>query len=248
MEGGTIREKVWQRMIDEEVVLPDSRFHFDWTSCILDFRGSEDAVYQLAQHLVYKNAERLFITPDNCLEGLREISLQDGKQVLVATYGILRGFVLLDPGVIEPGDFRYVALLDGMEKIGRYVSLREMKSMGNVDLLVTGVSAVSSKSGVRYGKGHGFFDIEWALHWEIGVVDLETPVIAVCHDYQVIDEDLPPSILDTACDVIFTPEATIEVPHPSKPSRGIVWDLLDTEHQEIPPLQELRRMRGGSCL
>jgi 5-formyltetrahydrofolate cyclo-ligase len=37
--------------------------------------------------------------------------------------------------------------------------LREISSFGKIDLLITGISLVTEK-GVRWGKGHGYFDLE----------------------------------------------------------------------------------------
>ena len=42
-------------------------------------------------------------------------------------------------------------------------------------------SAVSL-DGVRFGKGHGFFDLEWGMFTELGIVDDSTPVAAVVHE------------------------------------------------------------------
>ena len=39
--------------------------------------------------------------------------------------------------------------------------------------MVTGASAVSL-DGVRFGKGHGFFDLEWGMFTDMGIVDDDT--------------------------------------------------------------------------
>jgi 5-formyltetrahydrofolate cyclo-ligase len=49
----------------------------------------------------YRDADILFIAPDNCIQELWDRALKDGKAVLVTTYGICRGFWLLDPQVIR---------------------------------------------------------------------------------------------------------------------------------------------------
>jgi 5-formyltetrahydrofolate cyclo-ligase len=108
--------------------------------------------------------------------------------------------------------------------------------------MITGTGAINEE-GVRFGKGHGFFDAEWGMLYRIGVIDTTTPAIALVHDCQVLRETLHPEVFDTVADLIFTPTRTIEVHHPHKPTCGIVWDLLDpVMYDTIPPLQELRAM------
>jgi 5-formyltetrahydrofolate cyclo-ligase len=109
--------------------------------------------------------------------------------------------------------------------------------------MVTGASAVSL-DGVRFGKGHGFFDMEWGMFTEIGIVDEATPVTAVVHDVQVVEEKLHPSETDILVDAIATPTRFITVKRAQRP-RGIHWDMLAPEQiAATPPLLELQRMRG----
>ena len=42
------------------------------------------------------------------------------------------------------------------------MSIIHERDLGKIDLMLTGASAVS-KNGVRFGKGHGFFDLEWGM-------------------------------------------------------------------------------------
>lgn len=240
MDKGPIRQRVWSEL--RRVARPDSRFHFEFSEFIPDFEGSSEALARLMECEDYQGARVVFITPDNCLEELRHLALTHQKVVLVPTYGILRGFVLLEPGTIAPELFRHAAALDGMEKIGRYVTLDQIYSLGRIDLLVTGVSVVNYQ-GIRFGKGHGYFDLEWALLFSVGVVDLDTPVFVVAHDCQVVSEQLESSEFDTVCDLIFTPERIIRVSNPQKPASGVIWDCLEPGMLEaIPPLQELKQM------
>jgi 5-formyltetrahydrofolate cyclo-ligase len=114
--------------------------------------------------------------------------------------------------------------------------------------MITGPGAIN-EAGVRFGKGHGFFDAEWGMLHRIGVIDATTSAIALVHDCQVLRETLHPEIFDTVADLIFTPTRTIEVPNPHKPTCGIVWDLLDpVMYDTIPPLQELRAMEEAGAL
>lgn len=240
----TVRERVFTEL--RKVARPDSRFHFDFAEFIADFEGSEAANERLMAHRHYRDARCIFITPDNCLEQLRHRALLDGKRVLMTTYSIKRGFWLLDAASIPPDRLLYAATLDGMERHGRPVTLAQIRAeLPAVDYMVTGTGAIN-EAGVRFGKGHGFFDAEWGMLYRIGRIDTRTPTAAVVHDCQVLRERLYPEVFDTVADAIFTPTRTIEVDAPHKPTCGIVWDLLDPAMLEtIPPLQELRAMEAG---
>jgi len=234
------REEVWERL--RGVARPDSRFHLDFSQFIPDFEDSERALARVLGLEAYRQARFVFITPDNCLETLREQALEDGKKVLVPTYGIRRGFVLLDPAKITGGDRRLASWLDGMERLGEYVSLVDIARFGRFDLMVTGASVISHQ-GVRWGKGHGFFDLEWAMMYSIGAAGEDTPILVFVHGCQVIETEIRPSAFDTVCDLIVTPSRVIEVENPIKPTVGVIWDRLEAGMlEDIPPLRELRDM------
>lgn len=236
----SVRERVWSEL--RKVAVADSRFHFDFGEFIADFQGGDAAVRRLVEHPHYQRARLIFITPDNCLDRLRLKALEDCKTVLMTTYAIRRGFWLLDPATIAPEHLLYASTLDGMERIGRPVNLAEIAAMDQVDYLVTGTGAINH-DGVRFGKGHGFFDAEWAMLYRLGRIGAATPAAAVVHDCQVLDETLQPEVFDTVVDTIFTPTRTIEVKAPHKPTCGILWDRLDPHMLEtIPPLMQLKAM------
>ena len=235
-----IREQVWSQL--RRVALPDSRFHFDFGSFIADFHGSSEATLRLRDLQGYKAAKTIFITPDNCTEELRRRALEDGKLVLVTTYAIRRGFWLLGRN-IPAGKLDYAATLDGLEKMGEPATLEAMRMWElKIDLMVTGTGAINME-GVRFGKGHGFCDREWARLFMAGVISRKTQTVAIVHDYQVLAEQLSPEEFDTACDTVVTPTRVIEVSGAQKPVCGILWEKLAPEmFDSIPPLQELRRL------
>jgi 5-formyltetrahydrofolate cyclo-ligase len=234
-----VRARVWAEL--SKVAVPDSRFHFDFGEFIADFAGGDAACARLTGHSYYRAAKLIFIAPDNCIERLRLQALRDGKLVLMTTYSIKRGFWVLDPARIAPADYAYASTLDGMERCGQRVALARIADMPAVDYMVTGTGAINHE-GVRFGKGHGFFDAEWGMLYRVGVINTHTPTAAVVHDCQVLQQELHPEIFDTVADFIFTPTRTISVAGPHKPSCGIVWSLLDPKmYETIPPLQELNR-------
>ncbi|KAI1857158.1 hypothetical protein JX265_011359 [Neoarthrinium moseri] len=245
-----VRTRVWADLL--QVAVADSRFHLDFGEYITDFAGSSAATDRLVALAAYREAAVLFVTPDNCLEELRRRALEAGKRVLVTTYGIRRGFWLLDPAAIRRewegrlgarGWSWYAATLDGMERVGRRVSLRDLVDLGiRVPVLVTGTGAINTQ-GIRFGKGHGFFDLEWAMLFSIGVIQQSAVAVAVVHDCQLLEEDLRPDVFDTVCDVVITPTRVVEVEAAQKPTCGILWDRLQPGMlEDIPPLQELKEM------
>lgn len=269
-EKASIRARVWPAL--REVAIPDSRFHWDFSSFIADFAGSRAAndALLVSQPCFDRGAESsdnacVFIAPDNCLEYLREQALCRGVKVLVTSYGIRRGFWLLDPveirsqAAMRPGSdnfqwlFRYAATLDGMERIGRPVTLSEIAFdlRLRIDLMVTGTGAINGH-GVRIGKGHGFFDLEWGMLHALGMVDAtKTVTAAVVHDCQVLEdeEEVASDVFDTVCDIVVTPTRMLQVQEArtKKPTCGILWDRLEEGMlEDIPPLRELRDLKVGT--
>lgn len=237
-----VRQKIWNRLKD--VAIPDSRFHLNFAEVIPDFQGSGAALDRLADLPFYKQGRYAFITPDNCLADLRSRMLRAGKTIVMSTYGIYRGFILLEPGMVPKGQELFAGWLDGAEYFGRPIGLSEIAERGAFDFMVTGASAVSL-DGVRFGKGHGFFDLEWGMFTDIGIADETTPIAAVVHDIQVVDDKLYPSPTDIIVDYIAAPGALHELQRTNKRPRGIKWELLEPQQIEAtPPLQELQRMRG----
>ena len=236
-----IRQQIWEKL--RPVAKPDSRFHLDFANVIPDFVGSEQAIQRLIEQPIYRESHYAFVAPDNGLAQLRRRMLDDGKTLVVSTYGIHRGFVLLEPSRIAREHTQFASWLDGMEYFGSPISLEEIASRGRFDFMATGASAVSV-NGVRFGKGHGFFDLEWGMFTDTGVADERTPVIAVVHDVQVVEEELQPSETDILVDAVATPTRYLNVQRGQRP-KGIKWNLLEPgQLMATPPLQELQRMQG----
>lgn len=240
-----IRQKIWTRLHD--VAIPDSRFHLAFSEVIPDFKDSAAATDRIMALPFVQSAKYAFVTPDNCLVDLRRRLLEAGVTLVVSTYGIYRGFFLLEPGTIPPGQALFAAWLDGLEHFGRPITLAEIAARGRFDVLVTGASAVSLE-GVRFGKGHGFFDLEWGMFTDIGIVDEASPVVAIVHDVQVVEDKLTPSPTDIIVDYIATPGAMHSVKRSHPRPRGVKWELLDEKTIEsTPPLKDLQAMHGLSA-
>jgi 5-formyltetrahydrofolate cyclo-ligase len=237
-----VRQNIWSKLKD--VALPDSRFHLNFAEVIPDFLGSAAATERIFSMPIFKHCKYAFVTPDNCLVELRRRMLDAGITLVVSTYGIYRGFYILRPEEIDRRDNLFAAWLDGLEHFGKPISLAEIGALGRFDLMVTGASAVSL-DGVRFGKGHGFFDLEWGMFSDIGIAGESTPVIAMVHDVQVVEDKLHPSPTDILVDWISTPTRLLKIERRMARPRGIRWDLVEAEQIErTPPLQELRRAHG----
>lgn len=232
------RERIWAELA--KVARPDSRFHWDFSSFIADFDGSEECARRVRSLDSYHTGETVFITPDNSTEALRAQAITDERPILMTTYGIVRGFLLLEPGSVPAGQEAYAATLDGMDHHARPVTLAQISSGHPLRLLVTGGSAVSI-NGVRFGKGHGYFDLEWAILSEIGMVDAATEIACVAHDCQVVDEALLGEDHDVPVDWIVTPTRSIHVDVPGRRAGRVRWEMLEhSSLAHVPPLQELR--------
>lgn len=237
-----IRQRIWSKLA--EVARPDTRFHMNFAEVIPDFEGSTAATDFITSLDAYKRCRYAFITPDNCLVELRRRMIEAEIPFVMSTYGIYRGFLIIEPGMVPKGAELYAAWLDGMEHFGRPVTLAEVARRGSFDFLVTGASAVSM-DGVRFGKGHGFFDLEWGMFTDMGIVNDGTPVAAAVHDCQVVEDKLHPSETDILVDYIATPTRLITVDKRGKRPRGVKWELLEPEQiAATPPIRELQKMRG----
>src|ERR687885_457573 len=91
------RARVWREL--REVARPDSRFHWDFTSFIPDFTGSEACAGRIGELPGFSALgadRRLFVTPDNSTEDFRRRMLQLHCPFVMTTYGIARGFLALE--------------------------------------------------------------------------------------------------------------------------------------------------------
>ncbi len=239
MDAKTARIMIWEEL--RKVARPDSRFSWNFAEFITDYEGSEHCTELLCQQEFYKNAKVIFITPDNNLVTFREQAIRDKKIILMTNYGITRGVFCIRPEWIPEGKEELAATLDGVQRFWKHMTLKQIKAeIGKIDFLVTGASAITP-AGLRFGKGHGYFDLEWAMFYTIGVVGLDTPVVAVGHDCQVVDVDVVAQPYDTAIDYIVTPTRVIHTRNEfPKPTRGVLWSMLSPGMlEQIPPLQEL---------
>jgi len=162
----------------------------------------------------------------------------------MTTYGIVRGFYRLDPSTIPASDHRYAATLDGFDRYAVAMPLVELQNGEKFALLVTGGSAVSN-NGVRFGKGHGYFDFEWAVLSELGLTDSSSVVADVVHDCQFVNEVMPAEKHDVVVDWVVTPTQVMHIDQSSRQSGRVFWELVPgTEFEQLSIVAELRAIQN----
>jgi 5-formyltetrahydrofolate cyclo-ligase len=227
-----------------QVAVPDSRFDLDVSRFVPDFENSSRCDDYVRALDAYRDASTVFIAPDNCLERMRRLALDDGKTVVVPTYGMRRGIVRLRPRGVRKADRDLAATLDGLERFGERLSLSDLAASPPIDVMITGAIAVTA-AGAHVGGGQAYLDLEWAILAELNLVAASTPVVAVVHSCQVIEADLAPGRFDVTVDVIVTPDACRETGRPYARPAGISWDQIDADPlARVAYLAELHAQRS----
>ncbi|GAA1642992.1 5-formyltetrahydrofolate cyclo-ligase [Georgenia ruanii] len=240
--GTFVVRKTQIRLLMEDglraIARPDSRWHLDVSKFVPDFEGSERCHGALRELPAYRAARTVFITPDNSLQAAVHHALDDGKAVLVPTYGLRRGIVLLDD--VALADRAFAATLDGLERFGRTLDVDGLRAVGTVDLIVSGATALT-RAGLHIGGESGFFGLEWAILADLGLVEEATPIVAVVHDIQVLDIDLSPGPEDLGVDTVLTPTETIHTHRAFARPTGARPLPAGGALDHLPYLRELRR-------
>ena len=241
-----VRERVWEKL--REVGDPDSRFAWDFGEFIADYDGSDQGAERLLELAEEQSWDSWLVTPDNNLDPARERLIERNTPYLMPTYGIRRGFLGLDPADVPRGEAAFASVLDGMNRFAELRPLEDLEANHpSLDVMVTGASFVTWE-GLRMGKGHGFFDLEWAMLRNIGLATKETRVVAAVHDVQVLQEERSAEYAadhDTIVDYIVTPTEVYRIEGAQPKPEGIYWDLLsEGEIRDIPPLETLWERAG----
>lgn len=232
VQATRVRRAVWNELA--KVARPDSRFDVDLDRFVPDFAGRERCDERLAGLDAYVAARTVLAAPDNSLEAFRAAALADGKRLVVPTYGMRRGFVLLDGRHVRPEDRSLAATLDGMERFGRPLNLAGLRSLRSVDLVASGAVAVT-RSGIHLGSGDGFLDLEWGLLCHLGLAGPDTPVVASVHSCQVIDAPIRPGRHDVIVDLIVTPGRLLRCPPTFPKPAGLFFDELRVDPDRAGP-------------
>ncbi len=231
-EKTRLRRLIWDLMERRNI----SRFPRPVHGRIPNFVGAEEAAKRALSLNEWRRALVVKVNPDSPQRPLRELALQEGKKVIMATPRLSQGFIMIDPAIIPKSMLRFASTIKGAFRLGRLLRLTEIPP---IDLVITGCVAVDRR-GNRLGKGGGYAEIEYAILRELGVTDESTPVITTVHDIQVVGR-VPREEHDLTVDVILTPTRTLRVEPRSPKPKGIYWSLLG-DKKAPPVIKELRQL------
>jgi 5-formyltetrahydrofolate cyclo-ligase len=237
-----LRTSVWPRL--RAVARPHPLLGFDFDNFIADFDGSDRCADRVRELPAYRSATTVFVTPDESTGLLRQHVLTDGKVLVVTSFGISSGFRRVRPDELPDGGPEQAASMDWLHQRAATVSLAELAGAG-IGLLVTGAGAVAD-GGIRMGKGHGYFDLEWAMLSEIGALGEAPTVVGVVHDCQRLPLAVRAAAHDVPLDLVVTPSGVEEVVVDRSPGR-VHWPLLTVERaSHMPPVVELALLQAGA--
>lgn len=197
-----IRDWIWEKMTQMQI----ARFPLPCYGRIPNFIGVKAASKQILELPEFSKANLLFSAPDFVLHPVREIVLQNRKDLLVATPHIQAFLFLKD---IPPNIISKAVTIKEMNKYGREVKLNQITRV--IDIFCQGSVAVDRK-GNRLGKGKGYGDQEFQILQSEGLIDKQTVVLTVIHDMQLLDDfSYLMESRDVKVRIILTPKEVIRL-------------------------------------
>lgn len=237
-----LRTAVWPQL--RMVARPHPILGFDFDNFIADFDGSTRCADLICALPSYQQAQAVFVTPDESTLTVRQRVLEDGKILVVTTFGITRGFRMVRPADLPDGGAEQAASMEWLHEVAPSVTLAGLAGL-SISFLVTGAGAVTD-GGIRLGKGHGYFDLEWAMLSEIGALSVEPVVVGVVHDCQRLHVTTDAAAHDVPLDMVVLPSGT-EAFEVSRSAGTVHWPLLTVERAAtMPPVVELALLRAGA--
>ena len=232
VDKDAVRERVWDDLEESG----EARFPFPPHGRIPNFAGADEAADRLADQPEWREASTIKANPDAPQLPVRRRALREGKTVYMAVPRLADEdcFLKLDPDALE--DYDAATTVSGSSKHGEQVG---PDAVAEIDLIVSGSVAVTD-TGDRIGKGEGYSDLEYAILFDLGLVDESTTVATTVHERQVVDEAVAIADHDVSMDLLVTPERTRRPDGRPQPT-GLDWSVLDDERlEEIPVLKGLR--------
>jgi len=188
--------KIWKLMEEKGIAtFPKPVYHR-----VPNFIGAEKVAKNLRNLPEYKKAKVIFCNPDSPQRPVREMTLEDGKILVMATPRLKHGFLVI-AAETTAGKERFASTIKGAFNFGK-----ETTDFPKPDLIVTGSVAVD-KDGNRLGKGRGYGDSEIRMiNEKFGKV----PVVTTIHDIQLVNY-VPSTPQDEKLDIIVTPTKIIRI-------------------------------------
>jgi 5-formyltetrahydrofolate cyclo-ligase len=165
-----IRQRIWERLERENI----ADFPRPCFGRIPNFIGNNAATMRLLELPEFQAAHCVFSAPDYALKRARDLILERGKVLAVATPH-MRSFL-----EIHPRGKPISTTIKGLFKHG-------VPLVTPVDLIVQGSVAVDTQ-GNRLGKGKGYGDKEIAYLKEKGLAKPDVKVVTIVHEAQIVDD------------------------------------------------------------
>lgn len=170
---------------------------------IPDFKGSKAAARRLSRTIEWSKADLIFCSPDSTQQPVREIALEHGKDLIMATPKIDSGYLLLKGKNLKDKS-KIASTIKGAFKYGKRID-----KLPPVDLVVEGSVAVD-ENGNRLGKGGGYADIEISELFKQKSIKISTPIITTIHPLQIVAK-IPVELHDQKINMIVTPHEVIRL-------------------------------------
>ena len=230
-----LREETWNRLTRGQV----AAFPFPVRGRIPNFKGAAQAAARMALEPEFQTARLVKVNPDSPQRSVRQLVLEQGKTLLMATPRLREGFLRVEPEELTDAQRREASTIEGAFRWGTLIGLDELP---RPDLIVVGTVAVT-ESGERVGKGEGYAELEYATLRQLGLVDARVPLATTVHEVQIV-ADIPIEPFDVPIDLIVTPIRVIRTGSTLPKPGGILWEHLTEERLELMPiLKELRDRR-----
>ncbi len=191
----------------------------------------------------YRQCRTVFVTPSPLLRQVRINVLADGKNLLMPTPSLRRGFYLYPAGSVPHRNLSHAVTPRGAVRCARISQPEELHRLP-VDLLVCEALAVD-RSGNRLGEGDGFFDLACALLAEWKGLAADARVVALVGEGKIASLPLPVEPFDVPVNIaILAAETLVLERQPPRPR--IYWQYLARRQiRRIDPLWKLWRRQEG---
>jgi len=199
MKKRKIRKLIWDRLHKLGI---SKRPKGDYGR-IPDFKGSRAAALHLSRTKEWKKSRIVFSSPDSAQRPVRELALIHGKDLIMPTPRLKKGYLLIRSDNIR-GYERLASTIRGAYKFGS-----PLKDFPKVDIVIEGSVAVDM-DGNRLGKGGGYGDREIKELKVHGAISHYTPIVTTVDEAQII-ERVPVEAHDEKINMIVTPHRVIRI-------------------------------------
>jgi len=185
--------------------------------------GGGKAAQRLSLLAPYKKARRVLVSLDPFLRQARVNVLAHGKELVLPTPRLNKGFVLLDPRRIPVTKRPLAVRPDRCLAYGDRLPYESLSST-LLDVVVAGALAVDLQ-GNLLGDGEGHLDLQWAALMTLGAVRPFTLVVVLVEEDQIVPS-VPCDGTDVGARWIVTPSASLETSRETPGGGRVAWENL----------------------